>query len=125
MAVSSSTKLVHRLRYIISTSWWWKILTEHDTEPTELIGGIMLLCWGTWLLLPMQTFKSAQAYTALATIPESLLGAMLLLAGINKVVALRNGNVNWRRLAAMISFGAWFGIASLFGYSDITNTGVV
>jgi hypothetical protein len=116
---------MQRVRRLVTRSWWWPIVREHDTEPAELLGAILSTIWGLWLLSPMHTFRSSAAYNDLALIPEWLLGSTLLVVGINAGLALRSGGVRSRRRSAILMFGSWFAIAAAFAHSDITNTGVV
>lgn len=102
------------LRDSILDSWWGRVLAEHDTEPTELSGGLLKVVIGAWLLLPMQTFSSAPAFGTISVIPENLWGLFLVVIGIGHLAALRNGHPAWRRYAAFVGCFIWSAIGLTF-----------
>ncbi len=97
-----------RLRAALRTFWWGRILAEHDTEPTELAGGLMKLLIGGWLLLPHDTTST---FSLLTIAPEWAWGVVMALLGGGHWFALRDGYVRWRRAAAMLGFLVWFYLA--------------
>jgi hypothetical protein len=101
-------------RDMIQRSWWALILAEHDTEPTELSGGLLKAVIGFWLLLPVQTFSNAPAFEAVSVIPESAWGVFLVVVGVLHLAALRNGHAGWRRWAALIGCFIWCAMGLTF-----------
>lgn len=93
-----------RLRTTLQTSWWGRILAEHDTEPTELAGGFMKVLLGLWLL----SNDTTSTFSQLTVAPEWLWGVALVAIGVGHWLALRDGYIRWRRAAAMLGFLVWF-----------------
>lgn len=95
-------------------SWWGKILAVHDTEPTELAGGLMKLVIGSQLLLPLETFSTSVAFRDLSILPEWLWGSLLAIIGILHLAALRDGYRPWRRVASAVGCVLWFALGTTF-----------
>lgn len=102
------------LRDTILDSWWSRILSRHDTEPTELSGGLLKVCIGCWLVSPLQTFSSAPAFGTISVIPETLWGLFLVFVGIGHLAALRNGHPAWRRWASFVGCFIWCAMGLTF-----------
>lgn len=107
-----------RLREWMRSSWWGRILAEHDTEPTELSGGALKVMLGFWLLLPWQTFSSSPTFERLAVVPEWLWGGVLLSIGVGHLAALHDGYAPWRRGASLAGFLIWFSMAVTFVFAN-------
>lgn len=117
--------LAVRLRDAIRSSWWGLILVEHDTEPTEMFGGLLKLLLAGLLLLPYDTFGGARVYGLLSVLPESVWAVVLLLFGCVHLLALRHGVRTWRRWMALAGFLIWFTWAISFVLGSPSNTGCV
>jgi hypothetical protein len=102
------------MRDAIRDSWWGLILREHDTEPTELSGGVLKVAIGTWLLLPAQTFSMSPAFGVISIIPENLWGVFLVVIGVGHLAALQNGHRAWRRWASLVGCFVWCAIGLTF-----------
>jgi hypothetical protein len=120
---------VDRLRVIrdtIKTSWWGLILAEHDTEPTEMFGGLMKLLLAVLLLVPVDTFNRSSVYGLLSVLPEPVWGAVMLVFGGVHLLSLRHGNRHWRRWMALAGFLIWFSWSvSIFVGAPSSTGGVV
>lgn len=97
------------LRDRLSQSWWGRILAEHDTEPTELSGGLLKVTIAFWLLLPWQSISPA--FGAASHIPEIWWSIFLVVVGVGHLAALRNGYPAWRRWGALVGFFVWCSLA--------------
>lgn len=102
------------LRARIKRSWWGMILAEHDTEPAELMGGLLKVAIGAWLLLPWSTFSASRTFQMMAVAPEWFWGGAFIGIGAFHLYALRKGGVHRRWWAAMIGFTIWFSLAFVF-----------
>lgn len=96
-------------RDAIRRSWWGRILAEHDTEPTELSGGILKVAIAFWLVLPWQTL--GPAFGAVSLIPELWWAVFLMVVGIGHLAALRNGFPAWRRWGSLVGVFVWCSLA--------------
>lgn len=114
-----------RLRESIRSSWWGLILSEHDTEPTEMFGGVMKLLLAGVLISPQDTFGSARVYGMLSALPEPIWGAVMLVFGTVHLLALRHGVRAWRRWMALTGFLIWFTWSVSFILGSPSNTGAV
>lgn len=94
---------------ILTHSWWWAILREHDTEPTELSGGMLKVTIALWLLMPFQALSPA--FGAVTLIPEVWWSVFLLVVGIGHLAALRNGYPAWRRWGSLVGVFVWSSLA--------------
>lgn len=113
------------LRESLRRSWWGLILVEHDTEPTEMFGGMLKVLIAVVLLLPLQTFSGNRVYGMLSVLPEPIWGAVLLVFGVTHLLALRSGNRAWRRGMALAGFLIWFTWSVSFFDGNPSNTGGV
>jgi hypothetical protein len=84
-------------------------LREHDTEPTELSGGVLKVTIALWLLMPWQSLSPA--FGAVSLIPEFWWSIFLMVVGVGHVAALRNGHPSWRRWGALVGFAVWCSLA--------------
>ena len=116
MRLPALTQLRSVRRWLV-TSWWGRILAEHDTEPTELGSAFLKVLLGVFLLLPLDTFGSSTVYDFLGLLPEVFWGALLLAVGLLHLAALRTGHWSWRHYMALAGFVVWscFGISFLLG----------
>ncbi|HEX5204804.1 MAG TPA: hypothetical protein VFW27_33210 [Actinoplanes sp.] len=114
-----------KLRDIVRGSWWGRILAEHDTEPTELAGGLMKVLLGLVLLTPLDTFGGARVYGMLSALSEPAWGAIMLLFGAAHLLALRSGRPSWRRTMCLAGFMIWFTWSVSFWLGNPSNTGGV
>jgi hypothetical protein len=110
-------------RDLIRTSWWGLILSDHDTEPTELAGGLLKLALATVLVMPTDTFGERRIYGLLANLPEPFWACLLFTLGIVHLAVLRHGNLHWRRLMALAGFVIWFTWSASFFLGNPSNTG--
>jgi hypothetical protein len=104
-------------------SWWGLILAEHDTEPTELAGGLMKLVLGSQLILPLDTFATSATFRDLTVLPEWAWGALLIVIGVGHLAALRNGNRSWRRWGSGVGFLLWFSLGATFLHASPNSLG--
>lgn len=86
-------------------SWWGRILAEHDTEPTELSGGLLKVSISLWLLLPVTSLSPV--FGVVALVPELWWSIFLMVVGVGHLAALRNGYVAWRRWGCFVGFFVW------------------
>ena len=110
--------ILRSLRECLRSSWWGKILAEHDTEPAELSGGLMKILIGLWLLLPFETFESSPTFAVFSILPEWLWGGALIAIGAGHVSALRSGDLDQRRHAATIGYLVWFSFSVVFVWTN-------
>ena len=115
---------MERLLRALRGSWWGQILAEHDTEPTELAGGLLKVVIGGWLLLPLQPFEASATFTQLDVLPEWAWGLALLAVGCGHLWAVWDGYVPWRRAASMLGFCVWFTLAVLAGWFNLAGLGL-
>lgn len=97
------------IRDRLRASWWGRILAEHDTEPTELSGGLLKVTIAFWLLMPFQSLSPA--FGAVTLIPEFWWSIFLLVVGIGHVTALRDGFPAWRRWGCLVGVFVWGALA--------------
>ena len=116
--------LLARFRDAIKRSWYGAILRDHDTEPTELAGGLMKVVLGAWLLVPLETFGSSESWAVIQLIPETALGAALLAVGAGHLAALRDGRYRWRYAASLLGFVVWFTFGASFWVANAATVGV-
>lgn len=109
----------------VRASWWGLILTEHDTEPTELFGGLLKIGLAIILVMPLNTFGSTRVYGMLSVLPEGIWAALLLLAGTLHLRAVRTGRRSLRRTMALVGFLIWFTWSISFIEGNPANTGGV
>lgn len=95
-------------------SWYGLVLSQHDTEPAELSGGLLKVLIGAWLLLPWDTFSSSPTFAVLSVLPETVWGGALVALGLWHWAALRSGDRDRRRLAATVGYLIWFSFSVLF-----------
>ena len=108
---------------LLRNTWWGKILAEHDTEPTELAGGLMKVVLGSQLIAPVDTFSNSPAFHDLTILPEWLWGLLLIGFGVGHWFALRHGYRPWRRLASAIGFLIWFALGATFLHAAPNSLG--
>lgn len=113
------------LRDRIRSSWWGLILSEHDTEPTEMSGGLLKLGLAVVLLTPRDTFGSSVVYSLLSVVPEPIWGVVLLVFGCLHLGSLHNGARSWRRAMAGVGFLIWFCWWVSFALGSTASTGSV
>lgn len=111
------------LRLWIWRSWWGRILAEHDTEPTELRGGFLKVLVGLWLILPFQTFSGSPSFGVISVIPENLWAIFLVVIGIGHLMALANGEPNWRRWSALVGCFVWSAMGITFLWANPAGIG--
>lgn len=111
------------LRAKLRTSWWGRILAEHDTEPTEFAGGLMKLVLGSQLVAPVETFTNSASFRDLSVLPEWLWGVLLLIFGFGHMFAIRDGHRKWRRWASGIGFLIWFALGATFLHASPNSLG--
>lgn len=116
---------IQSVRATLAGTWWGLILSEHDTEPTELWGAFGLILYGAWLMLPFSTFGMSQVYADLAILPEWSWGLAFSIVGLACLVALRNGHRAWRRFAAIMAFLTWFMLGAVFLHGAPTSAGAL
>jgi hypothetical protein len=101
------------------------VLAEHDTEPTEMFGGLLKLLLAAVLILPHGTFESSRVYGMLSALPEPVWAAVLLVFGVVHLAAIRGGDRGRRRMMSLAGFLIWFTWAASFFEGTPTNTGGV
>jgi hypothetical protein len=110
----------------LAATWWGRILSVHDTEPSELHGGISKIAIGSQLLLPYSTFAGAPAvYRDFMAIPEPVWGIAFLVAGVGHLAAIRRGARGWRAASSAIGFAFWLVLAFLFFHANAGTLGGV
>lgn len=114
--------LAATINYLACT-WWGRILSEHDTEPTEMAGGILKVLLGAQLLLPFDTFGSSTTFRDLQSLPEWLWGVALLSVGVSHLVALARGSAFWRRQFAFIGASVFLGLTGIFLHTSPSSWG--
>lgn len=111
------------IRDQLRASWWGRVLAEHDTEPTELSGGLLKVSLAIWLLLPPTAIGPAFGFVAL--IPELYWSIFLLVVGVGHLVALRNGHPAWRRWGCLVGFFVWCSLAVTLLVNGVVGIGPV
>lgn len=93
----------------MACSWWMRILQEHDTEPTELSGGVLKVTIALWLLGPWQALSPA--FGAVSMIPEIWWAVFLMVVGVGHLAAIRNGHPAWRQWGSLVGVFVWSSLA--------------
>lgn len=93
-----------------------EVVWQSDPEPCEFIVGLRAVCWGLWLLLPMDTFGSlAPAYRTLAQLaPETVWGAWMFGLGVAVCWGITFGSLRLRRRLQFVHFLSWALISGAF-----------
>lgn len=91
--------------------WWW----HADTRGAEVISAVIAWSWGTWLLLPWDTFASASGYRFMSSLlPERTWGILFTIVGLLQSLAMC-GNVHvFRYPAAVFSMVLWVAVSVMF-----------
>lgn len=112
---------LRRVRDGLASSWWGRILAEHDTEPVELLSGALKLALGVHLLLPWPTFpNNPRLYADMTVLPEWAWGIALIAISIGHLGALRDGAPSWRQWAAFTAFLVWIALGVTFVHTQPT-----
>ena len=113
------------LRAWVSSSWWGRILAEHDTEPLELGNSLMLFGLGALLASDRtSTFRTTPlVYDLLAALPEDVWAAGMIALALAQLASLRANRRRVRRLAALGAFLVWFTWSVSFALGNPFNTG--
>lgn len=89
------------------------LLLRRDIHLIELIFGSSSVLWGTFLLLPIDTFASTPSFRTMATFPEWAWGFCLALLGILQFMGATYDQARIRQAAA-------FGLIALWGFVAIS-----
>lgn len=82
-----------------------RALFRYETYALEAFLAAEALLTGVWVLFPGEVaFTQA---TALARVPEELIGGVLTLHGFGSVLALLRGDLHFSRRGALASFALW------------------
>jgi len=82
-----------------------KFLFSYDWEIIEIQGAIFKIAWGTWLLLPFDTFRQIQGYFAVGI--ENMWGFGLLTLGLLHLTAVISKRLFFRRWLTFVAFLFW------------------
>ena len=82
------------------------ILSDSETEAPELIGAILQVVWGIWLLLPGAPYHPT-FWVLSSSFPPQLLGIGMLVVGIEQIWAVASGKLRWRKIGVLYSFFLW------------------
>lgn len=93
---------------------FWGVRLADPVALNTYIGAYTAV-WGVWLLLPSDSY-SLPIYRefARAGIPESFLGAVLVVLGAFLLVATLAGSPTWRRVALLQHAALWSFLAVFF-----------
>jgi hypothetical protein len=102
----------------------------HKVKAIELSLTLVALWWSIVLGLPYDTFSSSMDYDAMAGMAsEGVWSLYFLCLGLvqsygmfNENIVLLYKKVNTKRLALLVSTGAWFFVASMFAIGNIATT---
>lgn len=92
---------------------WWadrllQMLRDRDTEPTELGIALTALVWGSWLLLPLQSFAYASFSVLRSLAREEVWGVAAFLLGLWSLISILADEQSNRRVGMA-------GVAILWG----------
>ena len=105
----------------------YKSFLKHLTEQfrvVEVAVIIALLWWSFILLVPTETFASAEAYEAMANVAsEEVWGFFFLFVALLNLYSMIMDKFALNVIALVISSGLWAYVATSFAISDIATTG--
>jgi hypothetical protein len=102
------------------------IIRYHDPEPVEFLLGVFIFLWGARLLWVGDTFGSSPSFRVMALIaPEDGWGAVMVMVGLLKLVALRVGDHIARAAASFLGTTVWMLIWASISTANPAGTGVV
>ena len=83
-----------------------------------------LLWWAFILIVPMNTFSSAEVYSTMANVArEEVWGAFFLAVALVNLYSMIMDKFALNVIALVVSSGIWAYIATAFAISDIATTG--
>lgn len=95
------------------------------TDFFEVFNVFILIGWGTWLLLPFNSFASSKAFVVLQSfVSEQVFGLVPILIGLYIFHTLITLRVRRRRYGILAASAFWIFIAIVIGASNIASTGV-
>lgn len=100
-------------------------IAERSGRCCEVVGLVILVMWGVWLLAPTETFASSRMYLPMARFArEELWGAAALAFGASGLLGWRDGSKTARLLGA-VAAGVFYGFVALaVGAGSVASTGV-
>jgi hypothetical protein len=88
-----------------------RTLVQADPRPLEFLLAIQSILYGSWLLLPFDTFGSAITFSIMRQImPECFWGVVILAIGIIQLVGLTTDQLIARRVLASLDLMTWLTI---------------
>lgn len=99
----------------------------HQIKAIETAIITALLWWAFILFIPLNTFASAKAYSAMAGIAsEEVWAVVFFIIAILCLYGMIYDSYRIRQIGLILSTGIWIFIASMFAISDIatTSTGI-
>lgn len=105
----------------------WAILTDYDTEPTELGLGCLSTVFGLWLLNPwIDTYAAAPSFRLLASVaPEWFWGLGFLALGLLRFRSIHDGSLAHRRRVSFVGALAWWSLWASFTLANPAATATV
>jgi hypothetical protein len=102
----------------------WLLIVRRDVDLVEIYSGLLMLGWGIQLLLPWDTFTTAQSYQAMAVLfTEESWGVLLGTVGLLQLGAYIFNTIKLRLVASVAACMIWSFIGALFGISNIQGVG--
>lgn len=97
-----------------------------ETRPLEISTAVQSILWGTWLLLPFQTFGSSPVFSVMAVVaPEQVWGVLALASGVFQLVAAHTKRLKWRWYATCLTLFLWMFIDVAFWLTQSYSTASV
>jgi len=101
------------------------IFWQGQSEPVEILLGLMLAIIGLWYLLPFATFPSATSYAWIAGVTtEPALGCALLVIGMGSVIATLSGQVRWRGVLLQTMTATYAFMIAIFWLGNSLGLGI-
>jgi uncharacterized membrane protein YidH (DUF202 family) len=111
---------------IINISGFKELLTDTDTEPTELFLGLISFTMGIWLLNPLvNTFDTTNSWQVISRIlSEEMLGLIFIVIGLMQCYYSFNNYYKQRIMVSILTAGIWTLITMAFILYNITSIGI-
>lgn len=102
-----------------------QLLTGTHTEFFEVFNAVLIITWGSWLLLPFDSFGSSKAFTVLSTfVSEPLFALLPIIIGVYILYTLITFKITRRRYGILAASAFWIFLSIIIGISNIAATGV-
>lgn len=96
----------------------------NQVKPIEAAIVASLLWWSFILAVPINTFDSAKAYSAMSNVAgEEVWSVVFFILAIVNLYGMISERFQVRMLGLILSCGLWAFVATMFAISDIATTG--